>query len=134
MVFWQELQCLGYYADFNNINSNPWTQYLFSFIYVIFSLFHQCLIISEYRVQFFYFFFSHFFFFFFFFFFFVFSLRLCVFSFFGFFLGSYPRHMEVPSLEVKLSCSCQATPQPQQRRIWAESVTYIPQLAAMTDP
>ena len=33
------------------------------------------------------------------------------------FLGLHPRYVEVPRLEVKLSCSCRPTPQPQQRRI-----------------
>ena len=33
-------------------------------------------------------------------------------------------HMEVPSLGVKLGCSCRPTPQPRQQGIWAASVTY----------
>ena len=40
------------------------------------------------------------------------------------FLGLHPRHMEIPRLVVEWSCSHQPTPQPQQHRIWAASVTY----------
>ena len=38
------------------------------------------------------------------------------------FLGPRPRHMEATSLNQ--SCSCRSTPQPQQHRIWAASVTF----------
>ena len=41
------------------------------------------------------------------------------------FLGPHPWHMEVPKLGSKSeSYSCQLIPQPQQRQIWASSVTY----------
>ena len=40
------------------------------------------------------------------------------------FLGLHLWHMEVPRLGVNWSYSCQPTPQPQQRRIRAASVTY----------
>ena len=43
---------------------------------------------------------------------------------FFFLLGPHPRHIEVPRLGVELGCSCQPTPQPQQCRIQAASVTY----------
>ena len=40
------------------------------------------------------------------------------------FLGPHLRHVEVPGLGFEWSCNCQPTSQPQQRRIWAASVTY----------
>ena len=43
---------------------------------------------------------------------------------FSLFLGLHLRHMEVPRLRLNWSCSCQLTPQLQQRGIWAASVTY----------
>jgi len=49
------------------------------------------------------------------------------------FLGPHPRHMEVPRLGVYSGCSCLPTPQPQQLRIRAASVTYT-QLMATPDP
>ena len=42
-----------------------------------------------------------------------------------FFLGLHLWHMEVPRLGIKLELHCQPRPQPQQRRIWAASATYI---------
>ena len=45
------------------------------------------------------------------------------FFFFFFFLGLSVQHMEVPRLGWNQSCSCQPTPQPQERRIWAVSAT-----------
>ena len=35
------------------------------------------------------------------------------------FLGSHPRHMEVPRLGLHRSCSCQPISQPRQCQIWA---------------
>ena len=46
------------------------------------------------------------------------------FLFFFFFLGPHPQHMEFPRLGLNQSYSCWLTPQPQQRRIPAMSVTY----------
>ena len=43
---------------------------------------------------------------------------------FLFFLEPNPRHVEVPRLGVNWSCSCQPTPQPQQRQIRATYATY----------
>ena len=40
------------------------------------------------------------------------------------FLGPHPQHMESPRLGVESEPRCQPTPQPQQRRIRASSVTY----------
>ena len=61
----------------------------------------------------------------------MFSQKLLMFlqeSFFFFlsfvFLGPHSRHMEVPRLGSNQSCSCRPTPQPQQCRIRAASVTY----------
>ena len=39
-------------------------------------------------------------------------------------LGPYPQHMEVLRLSSNPGCSCQPTPQPQQRWIQAASATY----------
>ena len=44
--------------------------------------------------------------------------------FFFFFLGPYSWHMDIPRLGVKWSYSCLSTPQPQQHRIRAVSLTY----------
>ena len=46
------------------------------------------------------------------------------FFFFFFFLGPHLQHMEVHRLGLNGSCSCRPTPQPQQCRIRASSVTY----------
>ena len=40
------------------------------------------------------------------------------------FLGMHQQHMEIPRLGSNRSYSCQPTPQPQQRRIRAESLNY----------
>ena len=40
------------------------------------------------------------------------------------FFGQHPWHMEVPKLGVEMELHLPPTPQPQQRRIWAASVTY----------
>ena len=42
------------------------------------------------------------------------------------FLGPLPQHMEVPRLGVESELCCWPTPEPQQRGIWATSVTYTP--------
>ena len=45
----KSVDCLGHRL-FNNINSsNPWIQYIFPSICIIFCLFHQCLIVSQCR-------------------------------------------------------------------------------------
>ena len=41
-----------------------------------------------------------------------------------FFLGPYPRHIEVPRLGSNRSCSRQPVPQPQQCQLQAVSATY----------
>ena len=46
LVFWKRLHCLEQYGHVNNINSsNSWTQYIFLFLCIIFTFFHQCLIV-----------------------------------------------------------------------------------------
>ena len=44
--------------------------------------------------------------------------------FLSFFLGLHPRHREVPSLGVQSELQLRPMPQPQQRQIWAASVSY----------
>ena len=47
-----------------------------------------------------------------------------IYLFFLVFLWPHPWHLEVPRLGLNRSCSCWPTPQPQQRRIQATSMTY----------
>jgi len=43
--------CIEFVWHFNSINSsNPWTQYVFPSVYVIFSFFFQCLIVFQVQV------------------------------------------------------------------------------------
>ena len=51
-------------------------------------------------------------------------LALFLWDFFLFFLGPHLWHMDVPRLRVKSELQLPPTPQPQQRRIQATSITY----------